>query len=164
MKLKLRDANQDDLREVMDWIESEKACRIWAGPGFRFPFDWDRFLEDLGFNIYETYSLVDDTDNPVAIGQIIHRNKRLHLARILVTPDLRGKGYGRLLCEELLKVGRFNHGNKAFSLNVYRHNTVARQLYETLGFKEAANQSEAASQDSVFMILEESFITTKDRA
>ena len=152
--MKLREANTGDLSRIMDWIDSEKACRIWAGQGFRFPFEWDQFVHDLGFYTYKTYTLVDGEDLPVALGQIVHRNNRLHLARILVIPALRGKGYGRRLCTELIKEGRSHYGNKAFSLNVYRHNTVARKLYETLGFREAADQSEAAGPDSVFMIME----------
>jgi ribosomal protein S18 acetylase RimI-like enzyme len=152
--MKLRKADSGDLIRIMDWIDNEKACRIWAGPGFRFPFNRDQFVHDLGFHMYETYALVDEADLPVALGQIIHRNNRLHLARILVMPALRGKGFGRCLCTALIKEGKSRHGNKAFSLNVYRHNTIARKLYETLGFREAADQSEAASPDSVFMILE----------
>jgi len=153
--MRLRRATKENLESMMSWIDSEQACRIWAGPGFRFPFTTDHFFKDLCFPEYETYVLVDESDIPVGLGQIIHRNGRLHLARILVMPALRGNGYGRRLCEELIKEGRARYGNKAFSLNVYHHNTVARQLYEKLGFRPAPDQSQAASIDSVFMIMAE---------
>ena len=153
--MKLRKTVPEDLRLVMGWIENEKACRIWAGQGFRFPFNWDNYLEDLGFYTHETFSLVDESENPVGIGQIMQRKNRLHLARILVNPGSRGQGYGRLLCELLITEGRSRPGNKPFSLNVYRHNRLARELYIRLGFKEPEDQSEAVSHDSVFMILED---------
>ena len=153
--MRLRRATKENLESMMGWIDSEQACRIWAGEGFRFPFTTDQFFKDLGFPEYETYVLADKNDIPVGLGQIIHRSGRLHLARILVMPALRGKGYGRRLCEELIKEGRARYGNKAFSLNVYRHNTVARQLYEKLGFRPAPDQGQAASNDSVFMIMAE---------
>jgi len=153
--MKLRKATKENLEVMMSWIDSEQACRIWAGQGFRFPFTTEQFFEDLGFPDYETYILADEREVPVGLGQIIHRHNRLHLARILVMPALRGRGYGRRLCEELIKEGRNRYGNKAFSLNVYRHNTVARELYEKLGFKPAPDQTQAASTDSVFMIMTE---------
>ena len=50
----------------------------------------DQLLEDIGFVCYETYSLVDGQDNPIGIGQIMHRNDRLHLGRILIAPSKNG--------------------------------------------------------------------------
>jgi len=148
----LRNATLDDLGIIMDWIEDKHACRLWAGPGFRFPFIWDNFLTDLGYLVHDTFAIVNTLDKPEGIGQIMHRDDRLHLARILINPDCRGKGYGRLLCQELIKVGKSRYKDKAFSLNVYRHNTVASRLYESLGFKISPDQQNVPDPDSVFMV------------
>lgn len=148
----VRQALKKDLKLIMEWIPDETACRIWAGPGFRFPFTWKSFIEDLGFPVLETYVLENASHQIVGLGQIIHRENRLHLARILVHPELRGQGYGRQLCEKLMRRGSDFYGKKEFSLNVYRQNATARRLYESLGYVIAADQSTAPSPDSIFMI------------
>jgi ribosomal protein S18 acetylase RimI-like enzyme len=149
-----REAKTEDLRIIFNWIENQKDCRLWAGTGLRFPFVWEQFLDDLGFGQHETFCLVNESDMVIGLGQLMHRNDRLHLARILVDPERRGKGYGQLLCKTLMEEGLRRHGKKDFSLNVYRHNEIARRLYEKLGFFEAADQTQAATTDSVFMIRE----------
>lgn len=75
------------------------------------------------------------------MGQLLAKeNNYLHLARIIVDPFKRAMGYGRLLCNELIKTaGR--KGYHKISLNVYRGNTVALKLYESLGFREKAEKS-----------------------
>ena len=148
----LRQAKAEDLHIIMNWIRDEKSCRIWAGPGLRFPFVWDRLITDLGFFTYDTYVLADNKDNPVGLGQIIDRDGHQHLARILVNPDCRGLGYGRVLCNKLIERGRSQNKNKPFSLNVNRHNKVAIKLYESLGFIISPNQKTIPTPDSIFMI------------
>lgn len=150
--LNLRLAHETDMRLIMHWITDELSCRTWAGPGFNFPFTWESFIDDIGFHTIETFVLVTNMDQPIAMGQLMHRDNRLHLARILVHPEHRGKGYGRQLCEKLMKEGSDRHGNNSFSLNVYRFNTVAKKLYDSLGFIISPDQRNAPSPDSIFMI------------
>jgi len=50
-----------------------------------------------------------------------------------VDPDQRGKGYGRGLMEGAEVYAR-DQGATAIRLHVFGHNTVARSLYESLGY------------------------------
>ena len=145
-------ATRVDLETVIPWIKDEKACRLWAGPEVRFPLLTDRLKADIGFDHYATYVFRDDQDEMVGFGQILLRNNRLHLARILVSPSQRGKGYGKNLCEHLMEEGQKKYGKKDFSLNVYKFNTIAHNLYINLGFIIFADQSMAVDSDSMYMI------------
>jgi ribosomal protein S18 acetylase RimI-like enzyme len=51
----------------------------------------------------------------------------------------RGRGHGRRMIE-LVEAELAGHGVSRLGLNVFGHNTVARRLYESLGFQVASQQ------------------------
>jgi ribosomal protein S18 acetylase RimI-like enzyme len=53
---------------------------------------------------------------------------------IEVTPEHRGKGYGRALLQAAEQEAA-RHGSKSVGLNVFGTNTVARRLYESSGYQ-----------------------------
>ena len=84
--------------------------------------------------------------NVVGYAQFWPRDEqRVHLGRIIVSPAARGKGYGRLLCEQLMQLAITETGLPVLSLRVYRDNPGALHLYQQLGFAEI----EADSNDEV---------------
>lgn len=138
--MNLRKAKKADLKTIISWIPDEVACRRWAGPKVRFPLTVENLSEDIAFSDNDAYCL-KQKEAIVAFGQLLTKEDGyLHLARIIVDPSKREMGYGRLLCSELLKTaGR--KGCHKFSLNVYRDNSAALGLYESLGFREKAEKS-----------------------
>jgi ribosomal protein S18 acetylase RimI-like enzyme len=68
----------------------------------------------------------------------------VHLARLIVDPQQRGKGYGRLLCVRLMETARSRQFVDRFTLNVCRDNDVALRLYHSLGFQ-PNSESDAGS-------------------
>ena len=108
---------------------------MWAGPSVRFPLVLEHLKEDIHFSEENTLSMINDRKALLGIGQLIQKEKnRLHMARIIVSPNHRGKGFGSRLCRLLIREGRKTYGEVNFSLNVYPHNTNAVRLYEKLGF------------------------------
>ena len=62
-----------------------------------------------------------------------HREPHGHIADIIVAPDARGRGIGKLLmnkAEEWTKKSGYN----LLTLNVFDDNKKARKLYQSLGF------------------------------
>ncbi len=134
--MRLRSSTNADLSVLMSWIKDKDACRIWAGPAVRFPLVLELLKEDISFSEENTFSMINESGALLGIGQLIQREKcRLHMARIIVSPIHRGKGFGSLLCRLLIREGRKRFGEINFSLNVYPHNTKAVRLYKKLGFK-----------------------------
>jgi ribosomal protein S18 acetylase RimI-like enzyme len=146
--MNLRKAKKADLKTIISWIPDELTCKRWAGPKVRFPLNIESLSEDIAFSDNDAYCLKYN-ESIVAFGQLLAKeNGYLHLARIIVDPSKRAMGYGRLLCNELLKIaGR--KGYHKISLNVYRDNTIALKLYESLGFREIAEKS---SEENCHMV------------
>lgn len=146
--MNLRKAKKTDLKIIISWIPDAIICRRWAGPKVRFPLNIENLSEDIAFADNNCYCL-KNKKSMVAFGQLLAKeNGFLHLARIIVDPSKRALGYGRLLCNELLKMaGR--KGYYKISLNVYRDNPIALKLYESLGFREIVEKS---SEENCHMV------------
>jgi ribosomal protein S18 acetylase RimI-like enzyme len=56
---------------------------------------------------------------------------------VAIEPGFRGQGHGRAAMELAERLAR-DHGATSLGLNVFGHNTVARRLYASLGYAEAA--------------------------
>ena len=77
-----------------------------------------------------------DAGNPVATGSVLrtdHRSARI--GRVLVDPRRRGEGLGRALVQGIIEDVESSLTVDVIRLGVYEHNTVARDLYESLGFE-----------------------------
>jgi ribosomal protein S18 acetylase RimI-like enzyme len=148
--LNLRNAKSEDLKTIISWIPDEDTCKLWAGPQVRFPLNIESLSKDIEFSDNNSFCLIDN-ESIVAFGQLLEKeNGYLHLARIIVAPSKRAMGYGRSLCNALLKITR-QRGCGKISLNVYQNNTNAFKLYEKLGFRKI---SEKSSKEICHMILE----------
>ncbi|RXG16206.1 ribosomal protein S18 acetylase RimI-like enzyme [Leeuwenhoekiella aestuarii] len=62
-----------------------------------------------------------------------HREPHGHIADIIVAPDARGRGIGKLLMNKA-EAWTKDCGYKLLTLNVFDDNKKARKLYQSLGF------------------------------
>jgi GNAT superfamily N-acetyltransferase len=131
-----RSADASDLAIVVSWIDNEKDCRTWAGPAVSFPIYVQVLKTQIGCRPDNSYCLIDE-GRLTAFGQLFKKDpQRFHLARIIVAPAQRGRGYGRHICRCL--INRANHlGASVLTLNVYQQNKGALELYRKIGFAPA---------------------------
>ena len=61
-----------------------------------------------------------------------------YLAELYVVPERRGQGAGRALLEHAVRLAR-EHGADTMDIGVDESDTVARRLYERLGFSNRSN-------------------------
>jgi ribosomal protein S18 acetylase RimI-like enzyme len=147
----LRSATLSDLAMAASWITSARECELWAGSRVRFPIDLQslpaavQFTETNSFSLYANECLV-------AFGQLISKNSdRGQLARLIVAPAFRGKGYGETLVRELLAKAHAE-GYHRVSLIVDRLNLPALALYSKLGFHDVPRPAEGPdSPGSLYM-------------
>jgi [ribosomal protein S18]-alanine N-acetyltransferase len=131
--LMVRVATPDDLRVVATWVETADACRLWAGPAVSFPIEPGVLALEIGFAEAEDLALADEAGT-AGFGQLVwHPGGRAHLARLIVRPETRGRGYGGVLVRALLERAA-SRGAGIATLNVYPQNSAARRLYEAAGF------------------------------
>ena len=132
----LRRATLAQLEEVASWITSARECELWAGPRLPFPLDVAVLPAWIDFDGARTFAM-SSGDRLVAFGQIVPKAlRRAHLARVIVAPAVRGRGYGERLILSLIDEAR-QQSHLRISLNVDRANLPAIALYSKLGFLEA---------------------------
>lgn len=132
---KLRRTDRSDIDVVMRWFPTQDDVTIWGGPSFRYPFTRDTFFEDILWGRIASFCLWDPGGDLVAFGQLYDRDGRIHLARLVVAPDERGKGTGKRLIELLVHAGRDLFSRDEISLFVFRDNRPAFECYRSLGFR-----------------------------
>lgn len=148
MPLTLCPARPSDFLALSAWIPDAVACMRWAGPGMPFPFAPEALEDLLGARERPSYGLWED-GALVAFGQHwVLTPGRVHLGRILVAPEARGRGLGRVLCRRLMAEAVRATGAQVLTLRVYRDNTVAQALYASLGFQPVPAES---TDEALFM-------------
>ncbi|WP_231758835.1 GNAT family N-acetyltransferase [Microbulbifer elongatus] len=135
MKTTLSPFQQSDMPELMAWIDSEQACRVWAGSWFQYPFNQQTFSRDCRWQDMPTYVLRDDDGLMLAFGQYYKRLDCCHLARLIVSPRNRRQGLGAQLVVKLVAEGSRQLGLTRASLFVLKSNAGAQELYQSLGFR-----------------------------
>jgi ribosomal protein S18 acetylase RimI-like enzyme len=132
----LRSATLSDLRHVVSWVPTARDCELWAGRRVSFPIDWTSLPAAIDFTESNAFSLIDG-EELVAFGQLVRKSPdRGHLARLVVKPELRGKGHGETLVRALLDRARIESFERV-SLNVHSANLPAISLYLKMGFTDA---------------------------
>lgn len=131
----LREAVAADIDELMHWFPKFDDVHVWGGPRFRFPFTRETFIKDIHWGEMASFCLCDASRRVVAFGQLYERDGRIHLARLVVIPGMRGHGIGRRLIEMLMTVGQAMFPGNEYSLFVFRENKPAYECYKSLGFE-----------------------------
>lgn len=135
MEATLRIPQKTDYEAIASWVVDEKACVRWAGPLVPFPFAPERLPELLKTEECFSYCLSASNRKCIGFGQFwVAEQGAVHIGRIIISPEARGIGAGRLLCEKLIEKAVRSTGAAYVTLRVYRDNNTARTLYESLGF------------------------------
>lgn len=143
MSLTLRPARPSDFLVLSTWIPDAAACTRWAGPRVPFPFAPDHLEGLLEARERSSHGLWKDGATLVAFGQHwVLTPGRVHLGRIIVAPEARGRGFGHALCRQLMAEAVQATGAHSITLRVYRDNAVAQRLYAGLGFAPVAAESD----------------------
>ena len=146
-----------EIEILKKWFPDKESSYFWCGPGLRFPFTHDSFLEDIYWEKMPTYSLLDDTGRFVGFGQYYEKVGRCHLARLVISPALRGRGQGYWFISGLMSIGMKELGVKECSLFVVNYNENALRCYKALGFKkEIYPPAHKYFADIDFMVLKSS--------
>ena len=148
----LEPAADSDIDEIMSWFPDAASVDIWGGPGFRFPFSTESFRKDLRVDLMAGWALRAPDGVLAAFGQSYERDGRGHLARLVVNPDMRGRGAGKRLIQLMIAALEASRGYDEYSLFVYRHNEPAYRCYRSLGFGVVDYPEDAAMPDKCFFL------------
>lgn len=137
----IRPFSPEDAAEILRWIRSEYEMRLWSGWTFpAYPLAPESLIK-LYAEQHPTHYLplsVCDAEGRL-IGHILLRSLAgeagaFRLAHFIIRPDLRGRGLGKKIMREVLRLAAEQYGAKHFLLAVYAHNLPAFLTYCSLGF------------------------------
>ena len=135
----------------MNLEDISEAAKLEA-MNFTMPFK-EKDFEEVVNNKNKKYIVLKIDEEIVAQAGMTIILGEAEINNVSVKDSYRSKGYGRLVMEELLKVG--NEMNvEAFTLEVRKSNEVAIGLYRKLGFKvegERKNFYEKPVEDALIM-------------
>lgn len=140
----LRPTRVGDLDAVVAFEEAGDT-RQFLGQGGR---EWHTAAltdEDM-----EHWVLVDRLDQVMAFGILagLRTGTVVEIRRMVVAPEGRGQGLGRLLVRQLLEHALANPAVRRVWLDVSADNTRARSLYRTVGFVERPAPPDATLLDN----------------
>jgi len=135
MDCTLRPAVAEDLKVILSWIENPEMLKRWGGALLTFPPDAQKTWNEIQTTSKDIFSLIDQDGNVIGFAQTsIKESGSVHLGRIIVSPTLRGLGLGRRLVKQLIQLVLSKNEVERITLNVYRDNLPAFNLYKSLGF------------------------------
>lgn len=128
MSMEFRPMQKADVPRI---AEMERLC-------FRSPWSESSLLGELKNSI--AHYRVGELDGVItAYGGMWIMYGEAHITNVAVHPDFRGKGYGRKLMEHMIKTALL-HGCASMTLEVRISNTVAQNLYTSMGFEVAGRR------------------------
>ncbi len=147
-ELRLEYFDERDFKNLLSWTDQQDARMLmqWSGTTWNYPLerqDLEKYvigsnhpvhLDTLNYAVVERLS--GQTIGHMALARIDRTHRSARLSRVLVgDPDARGKGYGRQMVMEGLRIGFEALGMHRITLAVFDYNEQAAGLYESCGFR-----------------------------
>jgi ribosomal protein S18 acetylase RimI-like enzyme len=127
---------------VSSWARSQPEVRAWCGHAEApvLPEVVAGWGKATGVT---AYTLVEDTQL-IGYGElwVDDDEAEVELARLIIEPGHRGRGYGRRLVRELVALARRQH--QTVVVRVHPDNVVAQRSYAAAGFARVTAAEEAA--------------------
>ena len=147
--LRLRPYRKNDSHIIINWCQDEKTFYEWnAGLMGNFPLTSERFDEAVSGRIDDdTYFPFVAFDDSGIVGFFQLRRPgenagELRFGFVIVSPEVRGKGYGKQMLQLGIKFAFELYGANKLSLGVFENNEGAYYCYKAVGFKEKGQCSE----------------------
>ncbi|MDX2427508.1 MAG: GNAT family N-acetyltransferase [Xanthomonadales bacterium] len=143
----------EHLETLKTWFPDLGSAQVWGGPDIRYPFTDVAFLEDIRWQQMTSYSMLGEDNELTGFGQYYEKEGRCHLARLVVAPTHRSKGFGYQFIQKLMRVGMSDLGVNECSLFVMSSNKNAINCYTALNFIQSRYPpGQKYFSDIVFMV------------
>lgn len=167
--VELKYFERTDFKKLIDWIDSPQFLLQWGGPAFAYPLtenQLEKYIENANNDNSDTlvYKVISketgDVIGHISLGKIDRINKSARVGKVLVgDKNVRGKGIGKLLMKEILKVAFDELNLHRVSLGVFDFNVSAIACYEKVGFiKEGLLRDSRKNDDEYWNLWEMSIL------
>lgn len=146
----LKDYKKEDGDIISSWLRSEEELYKWSSDRFnKYPLTGDDIYENYAPQLetkrFYPLTAIDEDDN--IIGHLIIRypreddNNSVRFGFVIVSPEYRGKGYGKMMLNLAKEYVRDNKLATRIDLGVFANNDSAKHCYEAVGFKEYSKRN-----------------------
>jgi RimJ/RimL family protein N-acetyltransferase len=150
----LRYCGEADFQQLRHWSISAEYLQQWAGPSLTYPLD-DRQLENYlaGANhpaesdklVYCAVLGIEGIPaGHISLSAIDRKNGSARISRVVVNPELQGRGLGLRMVREVMRIAFEALGLHRLSLGVFDFNMAALKCYTAAGFVREGISREAA--------------------
>lgn len=144
--IKLEYVLSEDIQFIVKAANHNSSAKFlfqWAGTNFQYPLTEEQLVKYLqkvnneeGINFF--YKAIDLTNNQIVavleLGRIDYYNKSGKASKVLILDEnTRGKGYGKAVLNEALRIAFEELGLHKISLGVFDFNVSAIKFYEKFG-------------------------------
>jgi RimJ/RimL family protein N-acetyltransferase len=132
--LRIRPYHRADAAAILSWCRDEKAFYQWtAGILGSYP------ITETEFRFVESLMPFTAFDETGIVGFFTLRNPghtldTLRFGFVIVSPEKRGKGYGKAMLQLGVKFAFELYGAETVSLGVFENNASAYHCYKAAGF------------------------------
>jgi len=149
----IEEARIEDAREIMGWFPDKGSVVRWGSPYMSYPLREDTFFDEIQWGRIASCVARTEDGRLMAFGQYYRKLGRCHLARLVVSPEFRGRGLGEEFVAALMNLGGRMLETSDFSLYVMTANRSAYNCYKSLGFELARPPDDQMQlEDVVFMV------------
>lgn len=125
------------INEILSWVKLDIDRQYWSGNTFNERLNFQSFNRHIKRKNLFPYCCLNQQGILISYGEIVVKNsKEVTLCRVIVKPDLRRKGIGKIFVKELTDLIFRSQKIHKISLNTLGNNIPARKCYLSLGFKE----------------------------
>ncbi len=134
--IRIRPYKSADVHTILSWCQDENTFYQWtAGVLGSYP------ITEKEFCFVESMMPFTAFDETGMAGFFTLRNPdesmdELRFGFVILNPDKRGKGYGKMMLRLGLKFAFEMYGAKRASLGVFENNLPAYYCYKAIGFKD----------------------------
>ena len=160
-ELRLRPYQLRDAEKIVTWCEGEEAFYKWsAGILGQYPLTAERFNKTMAARDNAGHYfpfVVEENGSPVGffiLRQSGEEPQELRFGFVIVSPDVRGKGYGKKMLELGIRYALELYHAKKVSLGVFANNPGAYHCYRALGFRENGRVSHCQIGENVWKCVE----------
>jgi RimJ/RimL family protein N-acetyltransferase len=143
--IELKHFTEEDIPQLISWIDSPEFLLQWSGTGFTYPLTDQQLIKYLkeankeGSKIHAFKVITLESSKVIghiSLGSINMHNRNARMCRVLIGDDeMKGKGLAPLMVNKLLNIAFVEFKLHKVSLAVYDFNTPALKLYQKMGFR-----------------------------
>lgn len=134
--VKLRRKEIPDVQQLAREIWEEHYIKILSQQQIDYMLDMFYSTEKIESEMRHgvSWEMLWENEKPIGYLSCKIEPEKIHISKIYLKAEARGKGYGKLLLNRIIELAKENQ-KKSIYLNVNKHNTDSIAFYERNGFQ-----------------------------